>query len=95
MPVRTGEQYLAGLRDQPREIHHRGQKVEDVTAFPGLANGARSIAGLYDMQHDPNIRDEMTYTSPTTGDPVGLCKSSRFLGAMKERPTGSLVVGEV
>ena len=72
MPVRTGEQYLAGLRDQPREIHHRGQKVEDVTTFPGLANGARSIAGLYDMQHDPKIRDEMTYTSPTTGDPVGL-----------------------
>ena len=72
MPVRTGEQYLAGLRDQPREIHHRGQKVEDVTAFPGLANGARSIAGLYDMQHDPKIRDEMTYTSPTTSDPVGL-----------------------
>ncbi|MEC8857143.1 MAG: 4-hydroxyphenylacetate 3-monooxygenase, oxygenase component [Chloroflexota bacterium] len=72
MPVRTGEQYLVGLRDRPREVHHRGQKVDDVTTFPGLANGVRSIASLYDMQHDPKLRGDMTYTSPTTGDPVGL-----------------------
>ena len=24
------------------------------------------------MQHDPATRDEMTYPSPSTGDPVGL-----------------------
>ena len=72
MPARTGEEYLAGLRDQPREVHIRGQRVEDVTSFPGLANGARSIANLYDMQHDAALHDEMTYLSPTTGAPVGL-----------------------
>jgi 4-hydroxyphenylacetate 3-monooxygenase len=72
MPVRTGAEYLAGLRAQPREIHLGGQRVDDVTAFPGLANGARSVAGLYDMQHDPALRDAMTYLSPTTGDRVGL-----------------------
>src|SRR5262249_61888266 len=27
---------------------------------------------LYDMQVDPQFRDEMTYVSPTTGDRVGL-----------------------
>jgi len=32
----------------------------------------RSIAALYDMQHDPTLRDEMTYVSPTSGDRVGL-----------------------
>ena len=72
MPARTGDEYLAGLREQPREVHIRGQRVEDVTSFPGLANGARSIAGLYDMQHDPALQDEMSYLSPTTGAPVGL-----------------------
>ena len=72
MPARTGEQYLEGLRARPVEVYLRGEKVEDVTTFKGLANGARSVAGLYDMQHDPEYRDEMTYTSPTTGDPVGL-----------------------
>lgn len=72
MPIRTGEQYLAGLREQPRDVRLHGQKVEDVTTFPGLANGARSVAGLYDMQHDPQLHDEMTYLSPTTGQDVGL-----------------------
>ena len=72
MPARTGNEYLAGLREQPREVHLAGQRVDDVTAFPGLANGARSIAALYDLQCDPAHRDEMTYPSPSSGDPVGL-----------------------
>ena len=72
MPARTGKQYLEGLRQQPREIHLAGKRVEDVTTFPGLAGGARSLAGLYDMQHEPNLREEMTYASPTSGQPVGL-----------------------
>jgi 4-hydroxyphenylacetate 3-monooxygenase len=72
MPARTGQEYLAGLKEQSREVYLGGQKVGDVTAFPGLANGARSIAALYDMQHNPCLQDEMTYISPTTGKNVGL-----------------------
>ena len=72
MPARTGAQYLQGLKDRPREVWISGQRIKDVTAYPGFRNGARSIAALYDMQHDPTLRDEMTYTSPTTGDRVGL-----------------------
>jgi 4-hydroxyphenylacetate 3-monooxygenase len=70
--ARTGKDYLAGLREQPREIYLGGQRVTDVTTFPGLASGARSVAALYDMQHDPALRDEMTYPSPTSGERVGL-----------------------
>ncbi len=72
MPARTGRQYLTGLREQEREVWIGGERVKDVTTHPGLAGGARAIAALYDMQCDPKLRDEMTYTSPTTGDPVGL-----------------------
>ncbi len=72
MPARTGEQYLAGLRSQTPEIYLHGKRVEDVTTCPGLANGARSVASLYDMQHDPKLCSEMTYTSPSSGEPVGL-----------------------
>ena len=39
---------------------------------PGLRNGVRAIARLYDLQHDPKIKDEMTYSSPSSGQPVGL-----------------------
>ena len=72
MPARTGVEYLAGLKRQEREIWMDGRRVEDVTEFPGLANGARSIAHLYDMQHEGAASCAMTYASPTTGDPVGL-----------------------
>ena len=72
MPARTGAAYLAGLKEQQREIWLDGRRVDDVTEFPGLANGARSIAQLYDMQHDGAASCAMTYASPATGDPVGL-----------------------
>jgi 4-hydroxyphenylacetate 3-monooxygenase len=72
MPARTGRDYIKGLQEQPREVWICGEHVADVTAHPALRNGVRSIAALYDMQHDPTLKDEMTYISPSTGDPVGL-----------------------
>src|SRR5216683_7945075 len=72
MGARTGRQYITGLQDQEREVWLRGERVKDVTAHPGLANGVHAIAALYDMQHDPQLRDEMTYVSPASGERVGL-----------------------
>src|ERR671922_1365630 len=72
MGARTGHEYLQGLREQEREVWLDGERIKDVTTHPGLRNGARAIASLYDLQCDPQLRDEMTYVSPTTGDRVGL-----------------------
>jgi 4-hydroxyphenylacetate 3-monooxygenase len=72
MPARTGRAYLQGLQEQERDVWLGGERLKDVTTHPALANGARAIASLYDMQHDPGLRDEMTYASPTTGERVGL-----------------------
>ena len=72
MPARTGQEYINGLKEHPREVWIDGERVEDVTTHPALRNGVKSVAALYDMQHDPELREEMTYASPTTGDPVGL-----------------------
>ena len=72
MPARTGAEYIEGLRERPPEIYLRGERVEDVTTCPGLRNGVHTLAKLYDMQHDPALRGEMTYISPTTGGRVGL-----------------------
>jgi len=69
--IRTGAQYRDSIRDG-RQVYIGGERVKDVTTHPGLKNGARAIASLYDMQCDPKLRDEMTYVSPTTGDRVGL-----------------------
>ena len=72
MPARSGKEYIAGLREHPAEVYIYGERVSDVISHPGLGNGVVTLAGLYDMQHDPALRDEMTYPSPTTGDLVGL-----------------------
>lgn len=69
MGARTGEEVLDKLREQPMEIWHRGERVEDVTTEPGFSGGAQSLAELYDLQwEDPDI---MLFESPTTGDLVG------------------------
>ncbi len=71
MPARTGRQYLEGLRAQEREVWLGGERVRDVTTHPALAGGAAAIARLYDMQHEPGLRDVMTCASPTTGEAIG------------------------
>ena len=58
--IRTGAQYLEGLRDD-REIWHRGQRVRDVTAEPGIARGAATLASFLDRQHAPEYQDKVTY----------------------------------
>ena len=72
MPARTGTEYIKGLQANPPTIYLNGQQVKDVTTHPGLSNGVHTMARLLDMQHDAKLKTEMTYESPTTGDPVGL-----------------------
>ena len=69
MGARRGEQVIQRFKEQPIELWHRGQQVQDITAEPGLANGVRSLADLYDVQwQQPNV---MLFDSPTSGDKVG------------------------
>ncbi len=72
MPARSGADYLERLRESSPEVYMEGQRIKDVTAHPTLSNGARTLAALYDLQHDPALGPEMTYSSPSSGDPVGL-----------------------
>ena len=70
MPVRTGKQFIEGLRARPREVWLQGKRVEDVTAHPSFRKPVEQLARLYDMQHDPAHRDVLTYKSPSSGQPV-------------------------
>ncbi|MCH8110213.1 MAG: 4-hydroxyphenylacetate 3-monooxygenase, oxygenase component [Chloroflexi bacterium] len=72
MPARTGKEYIERLREQGPDVYLHGERVKDVTTHPALRNGVNTLASLYDMQHDPALRDKMTYESPSTGDRVGL-----------------------
>ena len=70
MPIRRGEQYLDSLRDG-RCVWLQGESV-DVTEHPRLAGCARSVAAVYDLQHDPVHQDLLTMISPATGERVSL-----------------------
>jgi len=72
MPARTGQEYLEGLKRNPPNLFIDGERVSDPTTHPATKNVARSIAHLYDLQHVPELRDVMTYESPTTGERVGM-----------------------
>ena len=72
MPALTGAQYIDWFRDHPPNVWIDGERVKDVVAHPAFRNNIRTMASLYDMQHDPVLHDEMTYCSPTSGEPVGL-----------------------
>jgi 4-hydroxyphenylacetate 3-monooxygenase len=71
MGARTGQQFLDGLRENPREVYIEGELVRDVTQHRAFRNVLQSLAHLYDMQHDPQYADDLTYVSPDTGDRVG------------------------
>jgi 4-hydroxyphenylacetate 3-monooxygenase len=49
--LKTGSEHLESLRDG-RVVYIGSEKVDDVTTHPAFRNGARSIAGIYDMKRD-------------------------------------------
>src|SRR5262249_31533103 len=71
MPIRRGEEYLESLRDG-RGVWLMGQGGAAVPTHPALAGCARSVAAVYDLQHDAAHQDLLTMPSPTTGQPVSL-----------------------
>jgi 4-hydroxyphenylacetate 3-monooxygenase len=64
--MRTGEDYLASLRDG-REVYIQGKRVTDVTAHRAFRNSAASAASLYDFQSSPENVEKMTFISPSSG----------------------------
>lgn len=58
--MRTGEQYLESLRDG-RVVWVGGELVEDVTTHPTTRAHAKTMARFYDMHHQPELQDVMTF----------------------------------
>src|SRR5260370_9332825 len=67
--LRTGSEYLRSLNDG-RQVFVEGERVKDVTAHRAFREAARSIARLYDIAAEPQMRERMTFVSPKTGEPV-------------------------
>ncbi|WP_406105681.1 4-hydroxyphenylacetate 3-hydroxylase family protein [Streptomyces sp. NBC_01003] len=65
--IRTGDQYRESIRDG-RDVWMNGEKVTDVTTHPAFKPLVDIRARIYDMAHDPQTRDSMTYKDETAGE---------------------------
>jgi 4-hydroxyphenylacetate 3-monooxygenase len=68
--ARTGKEYLEDLREDGRELWIDGEKVADVTTDPRFAGAAKTMASLFDLQHEHP--DVFLMKSPDTGEPVNV-----------------------
>lgn len=69
MGIRTGQQYIESLRDG-RRLLIDGKEINDVSSYAPMQGVIKTIASLYDQQHDPALQEMLTFRSPTTGDLV-------------------------
>jgi 4-hydroxyphenylacetate 3-monooxygenase len=58
--IRTGNQYLASIRDG-REVYINRGRVKDVTQHPMMKPLIDIRARIYDMQHDAASRELLAY----------------------------------
>lgn len=70
MAVRTGKQYIEGLRDG-REVWYHGERVADVTTCAEFEAAIGAVARLYDMQHEAEHRDVLVADAPSFDEPIG------------------------
>lgn len=70
MSVRTGKEYLEGLRATSREVWLGEERVESVADHPLLRPGAEALAAYYDQHHD--CPDDMITTDPESGEAMAV-----------------------
>ena len=63
----TGARYIESLRDG-REVWLDGERIVDVPSHPAFSGMVNELARIYDLQHDPDYQDLMTFESPETGN---------------------------
>lgn len=70
MAIRTGQQYLDGLRAISREVWLGPERVECVPDHPKLRGGAEAIADYYDLHHRET--DSLVIEDPESGEPMSI-----------------------
>lgn len=69
----SGQQYIDRINQLNPEIWADGKRISGLLSEHPLFKGLiLSKAALYDLQHNPKIKDELTFPSPISGDVAGL-----------------------
>jgi len=73
MATITGKQYIERIDGMGIEVWIDGERITGkISEHPAFSGVMKSQAALYDLQHDAQKKELLTYASPTTGDPVGI-----------------------
>ncbi len=70
MSARTGEAFLKGLASRPRNVWIDGERIGDVTEHPLTKGAARSLARVFDRQHE--FPDDCLAPHPDSGEPMNI-----------------------
>jgi 4-hydroxyphenylacetate 3-monooxygenase len=65
--IRTGEEYRESIRDG-RDVWINGERVKDVTIHPQFKPAVDARARIYDMAHEKETQEAMSYLDPESGD---------------------------
>lgn len=60
--LRTGREYLEGLRDG-RGVYVGQERIVDVPSHPGFRAAAQTMAALYDLKCDAAYQSDLVVTS--------------------------------
>lgn len=67
MPAITGKQYINRIDQLKAEVWIDGKPVSgNISEHPAFKGIIKSQARLYDLQHDKDLKNVLTYLSPTT-----------------------------
>ena len=68
-----GKEFIDRLDRLNNEVWFDGERIEGkISEHPAFRGIIQTKASLYDLQYDPEIKGEMTFTSPVSGEPVGI-----------------------
>ncbi|MCU9614890.1 4-hydroxyphenylacetate 3-monooxygenase, oxygenase component [Caldibacillus lycopersici] len=73
MGVINGQDYINRIDQLNNEIWLDGKRMEGkISEHPAFKGIMKTKASLYDMQHDPALKNMMTFQATETGEPIGL-----------------------
>lgn len=69
----NGKEFIDRINRMDTEIWYDGKAIKGkISEHPAFKGVLQSKASLYDLQHEPGLKEKMTYVSPETQDLIGL-----------------------
>lgn len=69
----NGNEFINRLNKRNTDLWIDGEKLKGkISEHPAFKGVIKTKASLYDLQHNPDLKEEMTFLSPETKEPIGL-----------------------